>query len=43
MELNELEDAITNMLMADSKELLNSFTIIAISLILKLRDQLQNN
>lgn len=41
VELDELEDVITNMLMADNNEQLNTFTIIAITLILKIKDKLK--
>lgn len=41
IELGELEDVITNMFMADNNEQLNNFTIIAITLILKIKDNLR--
>ena len=41
IELDELEDVITNMFMADNNVQLNIFTIIAITLILKIKDKLK--
>lgn len=41
IELDELEDVITNMLMADNENQLNKFTIIAITLILKIKENLR--
>jgi len=41
VELDELEDVITNMLMADNENQLNKFTIIAITLILKIKENLR--
>lgn len=38
IEIEELEDVITNMLMADNKEQLNKYTVIAIKLILKINE-----
>ena len=41
IELDELEDVIVNMLMADNEKQLNKFTIIAINLILKIKENLR--
>ena len=41
VELDELEDVITNILMADNENQLNKFTIIAITLILKIKENLR--
>lgn len=39
-ELDQLEDVITNMFMADSIERLNEFTIIGIYLIIRIKEKL---
>lgn len=41
LELEELEDVITNMFMADEETQLNKYTIIAIILILKIKERLR--
>jgi len=41
VELDELEDVITKMLMADNENQINKFTIIAITLILKIKENLR--
>lgn len=41
VELEELEDVITNMFMAESKTQLLNYTIIAITLILKIKTNLE--
>jgi hypothetical protein len=37
-EIDQLEDVVVNMLMADNKEQLNKYTVIAITLILKINE-----
>lgn len=41
VELEELEDVITNMFMANEETQLNKFAIIAIMLILKIKERLR--
>jgi len=41
VELDELEDVIANMFMADNENQLNRFTILAITLILKIKEKLR--
>lgn len=41
LELEELEDVITNMFMTDEETQLNKYTIIAIILILKIKEKLR--